>query len=213
MNRQQSSSGSLRHIVRCIIGCTVLIAGTGCATMGQSNTARSALLGGTLGTGGGALIGSASGNAGKGALIGGVAGTLLGAMIGNEEDRREEATAALEQQRIQQEELRQLGITEVIQMTKDGISEDIISNQIRTTGSRFDLTASDIRLLRDNGVSDKVILEMQNNRGVRISAPAPGPTVIVHEPPPIIYAVPPRPRYYVRPCPPPPLIHGHIHIR
>lgn len=56
----------------------------GCQTRAQEG----ALVGGGLGAGAGAIIGSTSGHAGGGALIGGAVGAVSGAIIGDQVDRR-----------------------------------------------------------------------------------------------------------------------------
>ena len=47
-------------------------------------------------------------------------------------------------------------------MAQEKISDEIIMEQIRSTGSVFHLAVSDIAWLKQHGVSDAVILEMQN---------------------------------------------------
>lgn len=46
-------------------------------------------------------------------------------------------------------------------MVQEHVSDDIIINQIRSSGAAFHLTCSDICCCKQNGVSDTVILEMQ----------------------------------------------------
>ena len=55
----------------------------GCETKAQEG----ALIGGGLGAGAGAIIGSTSGHAGGGAVIGGAIGAGSGAIIGNQSDQ------------------------------------------------------------------------------------------------------------------------------
>jgi len=61
-----------------------LVVTAGCAT----RTENGALIGGALGAGTGAIIGSQSGHTGEGALIGGAAGAVGGAVIGNQTEQR-----------------------------------------------------------------------------------------------------------------------------
>jgi hypothetical protein len=110
-------------------------------------------------------------------LIGAGAGALGGALLGNQVDkseRKEEqaqlaaATAAARQG--------PLGLTDVVQLAQEHISDEIIINQIRSTGSVFQLSATDISWLKANGVSDAVVMEMQqsaNRVPRRVYAPAP----------------------------------------
>jgi len=88
---------------------------------------------------------------------------------------------------------RHLGMTDVMQMAREGQSDDVIINQIRTTNSAYTLSAEDLRMLRENNVSDRVIMEMQNRR-----ADAHPRMRYVHVPPP-------APVYMIGPPPPPPV--------
>jgi hypothetical protein len=161
----------------------------------MNNTERGAVGGAALGTGAGAVIGAAAAhNPLAGAAIGAVTGTAIGALAGNEADkednrRREVAqAAALADAQYQQQ---RMGISDVIGMTKDGHDPQIIINQIRKTQSTFDLTVSDLNMLKANGVSDGVIAEMQAAR------PAPN-RVVVRQPRTVIYESGP---VFVRPAP------------
>ncbi len=124
----------------------------GCESM--SHTENGALAGGGIGAGLGALIGHATGHTAGGALIGAGAGALTGGLIGHSMDKSEERAAAATA-------ARQLGLTDVVQLTQQHINDGIIINQIRTSGSVFRLSASDIAYLKQNGVSDEVVAEMQ----------------------------------------------------
>jgi Glycine zipper len=107
---------------------------------------------------GGGLIGAAVGGlAGvprhplAGAAIGGAVGAGTGAVIGNSEDKAEQREA----------QARMLGLKDIAQMTSDGQSDDVIIGQIRSTDSVFRLSVTDLQWLKENGVSDRVINEMQ----------------------------------------------------
>jgi len=181
---------------------------SGCESM--SNTAKGGLVGGGLGAGLGAIAGSASGHAGGGAAIGAAAGTVLGAIVGNDADQQDKKRA---EERIAVAEARQvqplqpvvqapLGITDVMQMTREGIHEDIIINQIRSTNSTFQLSNEDVRALSQNGVSPRVVIEMQNRRPV---------TRVMHQQQVIYQQAPPPTVIYTRPycyAPPPPPVIG-----
>lgn len=184
-----------RHLA---VGLTLIAATTGCESM--SNTAKGGLVGGGLGAGAGALIGSASGHAGKGALIGGLAGTVVGGLVGNEKDQEEKKQEQVKLAAAQQAAARPpLSIEDVKQLAAGGTADDIIVNQIRTTGSTYNLSAGDIQYLTQNGVSNRVISEMQN---ARVRQPQViRETTYVRTQPEVIY-VRPAP-YYVPPPPPP----------
>jgi len=154
---------------------------TGCSSL--SNTEGGALAGGALGAGTGALIGKATGHTGAGALIGAGVGAVSGGLVGNAIDKSEEKTAAMVAA-ANNPPRGPLGITDVAQMAQSHISDDVIVSQIRTTGSVYRLSATDITWLKQNGVSDAVVMEMQataNRYPRRVYTAAP---VYVVEPPP-----------------------------
>ncbi|HJZ59507.1 MAG TPA: hypothetical protein VKE74_31475, partial [Gemmataceae bacterium] len=70
-----------------------------------------------------------------------------------------------------------LSLTDVVALTKVGTGDDVIVNQIRITGSTFTLSVADIQYLKQNGVSDRVILEMQTPPHV---PPAPATPIRIH---------------------------------
>ena len=156
----------------------------GCSSMNR--TESGATVGGLVGAGAGALIGDAAGGkAGKGALIGGAVGALSGAVVGKSEDKAEarEVRAA--------SQAHALSLQEVVQMTQQGLSEDIVCNQIRANGCGQRLTASDLAYLKQANVSDRVILELQQSAARPVVVARPGP-VIVERP----YYYGPGPYYY-----------------
>jgi Bacterial type II and III secretion system protein len=55
-------------------------------------------------------------------------------------------------------------LAEVAQLSSAGISDDIIINQIMTTGTCYTLDAKAILWLKQHGVSDAVVLQMQGTR-------------------------------------------------
>ncbi len=52
------------------------------------------------------------------------------------------------------------GKKDVVRMTQEGIPDTLIITKIMHSGAIFDLKTKDIELLRDEGVSDRVILAM-----------------------------------------------------
>lgn len=165
---------------------------TGCST--TSNTTKGAGIGGALGAGTGALIGSASGNTGKGALIGGLIGAGTGALIGNDADRQEKFA---QEDKVRRAEARaeaaaqMMTVDDVIRLTKSQTPESVIINQIRSTHSVFQLTTADLETLGANNVAPNVIIEMQNRRPgpvaypyQRYRYPPPGAVILVPGPPP-----------------------------
>ena len=82
-------------------------------------------------------------------------------------------------------------------MAQQRVSDDVIISQIRTTGSVYQLSPTDIVWLKQNGVSDPVVQEMQAT-AVRVRGYPGGP----------VYAVPAYTPVYVVEPPPPPVAVG-----
>ncbi len=191
---------------------TTLITGglgsAGCSTM--NNTEKGAAVGGVGGAAVGTAIGAATGRPLLGAAVGGLAGTAGGALVGNDIDRSEQhqrdvqqAQAVASAQAQAQAQQRVLGMADIIRLSQQKLDDQVIINQIHTTGSTFQLTTSDLEMLQANGVSPQVIAAMQAARPVPGVTPVvvgqPGPTVIYGGPPVVAapaVVVAPRPYYY-----------------
>jgi outer membrane lipoprotein SlyB len=190
-----------RHLLLLIVP----FVATGCA--GMNNTERGALGGGVVGTAAGTAIGAATGRPLLGAALGGAVGTAGGALIGNGADKQEARAREIELAEARKQQQR-MGISDVIALAQAGHSDQVIINQIRSTRSTFQLVGSDLDMLKNAGVSQAVIAEMQAAR------PAPG-RVVVREPrPTVIYEsgpvfVRPAPYYYYGP----PAYGFHFHGR
>jgi surface antigen len=159
-----------------LLSSTVLACG--CSTM--NNTDRGVLGGGAIGAGTGAAIGSLTGHTGAGAVIGGVTGALAGGLIGNgvdEKQHREEAAryAAAHPP---------LTLQDVATMTQQGVSDDVIISQMHSTNSAYNLTADQIIWLKQSGVHDGVIREMQLSTGYPRRVYAAAPVYVVEPAPP-----------------------------
>ncbi len=162
---------------------------SGCRHM--NHTERGAVAGGIGGTVIGTGVGLATGRPGLGAVVGGVVGTAGGAAVGNSVDRAERRGEAAAYQRIKYEqELAQarasaMSIQDVVDLSQQHISDQLIINQIRSKNSVFRLTKDDLIYLRQMGVSERVIAEMQRT-AVQQPAPLVEKRVIIHEhlPPP-----------------------------
>ncbi|MCI0704893.1 MAG: DUF1269 domain-containing protein [Planctomycetia bacterium] len=182
------------------------VASSGCATM--SNAEKGAIGGGVVGTAAGTAIGAATGDPLLGAGIGAATGTLGGALLGKSIDRDERREREINQAAAvaaAQAQQRRMGIADVMDMAQKGHDDQVIINQIRSTGSTFQLNGSDLDMLKNSGVSARVIAEMQAARPVA----APG-RVVVREQPTVIYGAPP---YYVRPAPVIVVPRHHCHPR
>ena len=168
----------------------------GCESM--SNTAKGGLIGGGIGTGLGAIAGG-----GKGALIGGLAGTVIGGVAGNsvdqderrEKDHRLAVAEARADAAAAPPPAAPLGMSDVMQMSREGMADNVIINQIRSTNSSFLLSVEDLRLLQANNVSPRVIAEMQLRRpATRVVQPR-----YVYPQPAPVYIYDPHPYYRPRP--------------
>jgi hypothetical protein len=180
---------NIRSLAACVLPA---LCACGCASM--TPTEQGVTGGGLLGAGTGALIGNAVGHTGAGALIGAGVGAVSGGLIGNSVEKSEQRTQA---QIAAAEARAQVGIGDVIQMTHNHVNDGIIINQIRTSGTVFHLTGQDVLTLKQNGVSDAVVQEMQATacrapRRYYSAAPVYGPVYApgyVVAPPPVAVGV------------------------
>ncbi|HLW68910.1 MAG TPA: YMGG-like glycine zipper-containing protein [Gemmataceae bacterium] len=147
---------------------------SGCASS-PNNTESGALIGGGTGAAIGALADRHRPL--EGALIGGGVGTAVGALAGNAADQKEKQQAAARTARA-------LSPEEIVKMSKEGVSDNLIINQIRTSGTRYNLNADWIVWLQQNGVSQAVITEMQNTAAYRRPRYYYDEPVVVVGPPP-----------------------------
>jgi hypothetical protein len=172
-----------KHVGSVLTGLVSLLVAGGCESL--NNTDRGILTGAGLGAVAGGLVGAAAGRPAAGAAIGaglgGIAGGATGAAIDNSERRIQAQMAAAQRP--------PLSLQEVVELTTSGASDAVIINQIRNSGSVYQLTAQDIIWLQNSGVREPVIREMQ--------ATAYRPVRQVYT------AVPVSPVYVVSPLPPP----------
>ena len=173
--------------------------------------------GGGIGAGLGALVGSATGNPQAGAAIGGVLGAGVGTAVGAEADadkanratdlavaqaHASEANAPMSRGPLSVEDVIRMGKLDPATNTR--VSDDVIINYIRTSNSVYNLQPTDLQYLSANGVSERVIIEMNNTRNRTttriVGEPTHTRTVIVREPSPYYYdPYFPQP-VYVRPA-------------
>ena len=126
---------------------------------------RGATLGGLMGAVAGGLIGDNNGEAGAGAAIGGVIGAVTGGMLGNAADKE---TVARQQQRsylaTQQQATLERGavsMNDIVQMSRSGLSENVIITQIQNRGVITQPQVADIIAMHQQNVSERVITAMQ----------------------------------------------------
>ena len=143
-----------------LLGLVALAAGSGgCSSM--DNTTKGAGIGGALGTGAGLAIGAATGNPKTGAVVGGLLGAGVGAAVGNDKDNQIQETREIQQATVaaNAQAQQRMGMTDVIHMVQQGHDEQVIINQIRNSGSSFQLSANDLDFLKSNNVPPRVIAE------------------------------------------------------
>ena len=119
----------------------------------------------------------ASGNTAAGAVIGAGVGAVTGAAIGASEDRNRALIALRYHCQIG---AGAVTIADVINMTRAGVDEGLIINQIRTHGMAQVVRPDDLVILQQQAVSPQVVAVMQ-------STPPQAQAVIVEQsPPPVI---------------------------
>ena len=176
---------------------------------GQGHTERGAVLGGLAGALTGAAIGKQNGQTTEGTLIGGAVGLITGGVIGNSIDENERYSRAAAQQRYyhhQQQVARAVSVYDVVNMTHNGLSDEVIINHIRQNGVQRRIEVNDVISLHQQGVSQRVIAELQR-------APRPGVRPVYRRPVVVEehhYVAPPYPVYH-RPYHVP--HYGHSHHR
>ncbi|MBI2742302.1 MAG: hypothetical protein HYX48_00090 [Chlamydiales bacterium] len=138
----------MKKILFGVVGAALVLAGC------ESKAGTGAL----VGAGGGALIGGVAGG-GTGALIGGAVGAGTGALIGyalDEQDRKiMESRSPQTLDRIDRGQ--QMTVQDIKNMSKNGLKDETIINQIKATNSVYHLTSDQIIDLKKSGVSQNVI--------------------------------------------------------
>ena len=209
-----------RSFILLLIACGMVTSGArpACA---QANTQRGATLGGLAGAVAGGLIGDNNGEAGAGAAIGGVIGAVTGGLLGNASDKEQ---AAYQQQRYYQQQQHviqaqtSVSVADVVSMSRNGLSDSVIINQIQQRGVQRQLQVPEIIAMHQQGVRETVITAMQQAPvGEQRVARAPVVQQPIIRPAPVIveehYVIPeyaPR-RHYFHPRP----YHRHhgFHVR
>jgi hypothetical protein len=160
----------------------------------HNDTASGTIFGGAMGAVTGAIVGGKK-DRGEGALIGAGVGALTGNLLGRSKDRADERRAAAGATYVGQmnQQAAATAITnyDLLEMTRAGVSEDVIISTMRARGARLDLSPQSLIALKQSGVSDRVVMAAQNiNASPAFYGHAPG----------VIVAEPVRTRVYVRPA-------------
>ena len=152
---------------------------TGCRS--NSRADHGAAAGGIGGAILGGIVGKQLGNTGAGAAIGGITGLIAGGSIGQELDDIEARNQAqIEAQLGRQLVAGAVPIEDVMEMSKNGVPDKLIINHINTNGFRGTLTAQDLIMLNQQGVSSDVVTAMQTPIAPKVQrvVPASRPMVI-----------------------------------
>lgn len=152
----------------------------GCENLPGNKQTQGAVIGGASGAAVGAAVGGSK-NRATGAIIGGVLGAAGGYVIGANSDKilgkdkesAEKVGTTAKTSPVTAEQARTartadvnsdgfVTLDEVGAMKDAGLTDREMLDRLRATGQVFDLTADAERSLRQRGVSDNVIREMQN---------------------------------------------------
>jgi predicted metalloprotease len=152
----------------------------GCENLPGTKGQQGAVVGGATGAATGAVVGGEK-HRGLGAVIGGVLGAAGGYVVGANSDkilnkdkdnaetagRQAQTTPATAEQArtARTADINQDGfvtLDEVSALRQAGLGDEEMLNRLQATGQVFDLTEDGKRYLRDHGVSEHVINEMQN---------------------------------------------------
>jgi len=120
----------------------------GCASMDEG-TKKGAVIGGLIGATAGGIIGHQGGHGLEGALIGGAAGVLTGGWVGHKMDQKQIENNP-----------EHVTVLKVVEMTADGVPDDVIISEIDQTDSTYEMTSEIVDYLRENNVSVEVIDHM-----------------------------------------------------
>jgi len=174
---------------------------------------RGAVAGGLAGAGIGAALGNSSGNALPAALAGAAIGTITGNAIGDGIDADLARSKAEIEARMGRQMSGAVSNEDVVAMTQAGLSEDVIATHIRAHGVARPPAVNDLIVLRNQGVSDRVIQALQQTPTPAAAQAAYAPAGYVLAPPREVFVEhyygpwyrcpPPHPHYYYH--------HGHRH--
>lgn len=199
----------------------------------QSQTRDGAVLGGVAGAVIGGIVGHQNNETPEGALIGGAVGAIAGGVLGKQQEQQQKIRYYEQQQAYQNYQVRNavpvytthvhtapvytstvrtapvrrpVSVSDVIALTRSGLGDAVIVNQINSSGVAYQPNTDDVLTMHDAGVCDVVIDAMQHAPVVDAVVVTPAPVqrqVIVHE------SYQPAPVYITRPMPPSYPTHYH----
>lgn len=155
------------------------------STSAQTHAQNGIGLGGLTGAVIGGVIGHQNDEVAEGALIGGAVGAIAGGALGRHRDVYERQAWShyhAVPARVQPVVPSAVTPNDVIMMTRNGLSDGVIVNHVRTRGMAYSLGTHDIVNLNQQGVSDMVIGAMQTAPvgATMVTRPCQPSTVIVH---------------------------------
>jgi hypothetical protein len=170
---------NVKCIISLIAGAALLVSTIGCEQLPGTKEQQGAVIGGASG----AVVGAVVGGEHKvlGALIGGLLGAgggyLIGANIdkitGKDSSGAERASAEAQRNPATPDEAKKattadinkdgfVTLDEVVAMEQAGFSDEEILNRLRSSGQVFELTDQQRQYLRNHGVSQSVVGQMEN---------------------------------------------------
>ena len=156
----------------------MLLLSAGCVATGPY--ARSGALGGGLAGGAiGALAGAPSDRSVEGAAIGAVAGSVLGNLTGDLADQDAAWASAEQQSWSQQVRSRAVTVDQLLEMQRNGVTDQLMINHIHNNGVISPLRPNDLIALKQGGVSDHVIATWQQTPPAGVASPASAPPIFV----------------------------------
>lgn len=156
--------------------------------LAQSRTQNGATVGGLAGAVIGGIVGKQNDETPEGILIGGAVGAITGGLIGRAQDNELQRQRHFQQQQyyaqqrqvyVQQQAIAFTGVsmTDVINMSRSGVSDSVIMSQLQAQGVQRRLEVSDIIALHQQGVSDTLITAFQSApMATQVAAIAHAPT-------------------------------------
>jgi len=137
----------------------VVLSATGCQNT-KTRATEGAVIGGLLGATLGGIVGHQNRHDGEGVLIGAATGILTGTVVGSQIEKQGQTTNTTTVA-ANQNNPGQMTTMQILELSRQGVNEDVIVDKIRLTNSRFNLTNDDVAYLKQQGVSQKVIDAMQ----------------------------------------------------
>lgn len=191
----------------CLAVCVCLAASN---LQAQTPVQKGTVGGGVAGAIIGGIIGHQNDETAEGVAIGAALGALTGNVVGRKQEgniiRQQQQQAEFFQQQQYQQQLAQeslnraVSLDDAISLTRSGLSESLIVDQVLKNGVQQEIGVSEVIALHQNGVSEQVIRAMQS---AQIGEPSIQPSY--HYEQPVQVATPvvvqPVPRVVVAPAP------------